>query len=93
MCNLTSSQIIHYTRWITQESKTTNELAGPTSAALRPGNTASFKKCRNGSETLATLFLIGPAQDLNLRLAAREKRITAWPYGRLNRQAKSQVAI
>ena len=44
MCNLTSSQIIRYTRWITQESKTTNQLAGPTSAALRPGNTAAFKK-------------------------------------------------
>ena len=85
MCNLKSSQIIYYTRWITQYSKTTNELAGPTSVALRPGNTAPFKKCRNGSETLAAQFPIWPARYLNLRLAATDKRITARPNGWLNR--------
>ena len=85
MSNLKSSQIIHYTRWITQDSKTTNELAGPTSAALGPDNTAPFKKCRNGSETLATQFPIGQARDLKLRLAARDKRITthALPLGQM----------
>ena len=32
-----------------------NELAGPISASLHPGNTAPLKKCRSGGEPLATL--------------------------------------
>ena len=45
-----------------------NELAGPVSASLRPGNTAApFEEMSQRLRAVATPCPIRPAQDLNLR--------------------------
>ena len=44
-----------------------NELAGPISASLRSGNTAPFKKISQRWQAVATLCLIWPERDLDLR--------------------------
>ena len=54
--------------------KHVNELAGPISASLRPGNPAPFKYMSQRLLAVGNMCPIWPARDLNLQPSAPEKK-------------------
>ena len=65
-----SNQIFHYSRWITRKRVTS--WRGPSPRHCAQATQLLSKKCRSGGESLATLYPIWSAQDLNLRPPALE---------------------
>ena len=65
-----SNQIFHYTRCFTPKRVTS--WRGPSPRHCARATQLLSKKCRSGGEPLATLCLIWPARDLNLRPPAPE---------------------
>ena len=70
IASVKSNQIFHYTRWITPKRVTS--LRDPSPRHCDQATQLLSKKCRSGGEPLATLCLIWPARDVNLRPPAPE---------------------
>ena len=66
VCGKASNQIFHYFRH-TVLRRGCNQLVGPSSNSCGGATQLLSKKCRSGSDPLATLCPIWPTWDLNLR--------------------------
>ena len=63
-------------------AKASNELAGPISASLRPGNTTSFEKMSQGWQAVAnTVFDLTSLRFESQTSRFKDERVTARPTG------------